>query len=98
MENKVNRLKEDVSPLRMRQINMNKSSISAVNKEKILKSIKENPSRNIENSNFANAIKRNHSKKINLNKKESSNNANVSNNFSFVSKQNSINHPNLQIR
>lgn len=100
MENKVNRLKEDISPTRLRQINTNKGSIGSINKEKILKSIKENPLRKIENSGFANSVNRNNSKKIILNKKESGNTSNVSNNFSFISKQNNknVNNSNLQIR
>ena len=98
MENQVNTLKQDISPLRLREINMNKGSIFSINKEKDFNSLKENPLKKIENSSFGNSVNRNNCKKINLNKKDSSLTANATNNCSFISKLNNNNISNLQIR
>ena len=70
MDNKVNRTKDEISPCKIKPANITKSLINPLNKEKLLKSLKDNSLKNIENSNFANTIKNSNSKKLVINKKD----------------------------
>jgi len=69
MEHSQKKIKEEISPSKIRKLNINKISVPRLNKEKILKSIKENPLRQIDIKNITHSIKRDSSKN-NINKKK----------------------------
>lgn len=103
MENKVNKLKDEIPASKLKQITLNKQ-IPIINKDKVLKSIKENPIKNLEGSSFAHSINKAHSKKLIFKRQlgpnsilnnTSNNNVNNTsnngmNNYSFIK-------PNLQL-